>query len=217
MGEEKRSEMKSDEGITEEQTIEHNRASEQTNTRKQSKRILILKWTLFSIWALVFIASLIGLSQDPKIESADLKEIQELKIYNFDKDRYAKWNRADAIEFGISQLANTINYLFLAAAAILGFVAKIMIDPMVEPKDKRLFHPKISILLMHAAIGCFLSLFYGLYAYLYLPEIADQEGFSIYENVGISAFFQVISLFLAALFLIYALLSAVNRQITTKP
>lgn len=214
--------MRADEEQQKKREKESTKTTEPTQMRKgtkqatrMAKRTLrsLIKWLPYTVWALIFISFLVSLSKSGKDEPPTTTEVQELKVYNQQKDRFAKWERKDAVEFGINQLANTINYLFLAAAAILGFVAKILIDPMVEPKNKVRFRPGISILLMHAALGCFFSLIYGFFGHLYLPMIADRQSFSIYDEVGISALFQIFSLFLAGLLLMIATISMVYQQL----
>ena len=95
-------------------------------------------WIPALLWGL-YLASFIGfLYNIPKHEDNPATEIKQLKIFNQQRNTYSLWNREKTIEFGFTQLTTTINYLFIAAAGLLGFVGKSVIDPIMREAARHL-------------------------------------------------------------------------------
>ncbi|HKQ51760.1 MAG TPA: hypothetical protein VJT74_05280 [Pyrinomonadaceae bacterium] len=176
------------------------------------KRLIV--WSAWLIWILVFaffLSTVVFSSVDHTLR-ADEKKAEKLRVYNFQRDRYAEWDRDEAIHFGFEQLASSINYLFVAAAAIIGFISKIIIEPLVSEKGRSQLPPFAMALLRHTAWGCFLSIFYGFFAYLYFNRIPDSTDFSIYEEISRTQLCQLVSFIVAA----FLLLLAVSRLATDR-
>lgn len=170
-------------------------------------------WFLRIFWILVFALFVILLCRPETSESSGITTLSELKIYSGgSKERVALWDRGKAVEFGFSQVATLINYLFVAAAATLGFVSKVLIDPVVKPEKHKLILPPTSTLLRHTAIGCLFSMFYGFMGATYIAQIPDSVSFSIYEEVGAGAACQQISFLFAAVLMVVAIAYMLKNQ-----
>jgi large-conductance mechanosensitive channel len=184
--------------------------------RKWLKQFLSPKprwvWALRLSWVFIFVLFVALLSVHGMNESSALRPLEKLRIYSGSKDRVALWDRDKAVEFGLTQVATLINYLFVAAAAILGLVSKILIDPLTSSHKKgKPIQPTAAALLKHTAIGCFFSMLYGFTGATYLAQIPDSEKFSVYEEVGGAAACQEISFLLAALLLIFVASNMIRR------
>lgn len=140
-------------------------------------------------------------------------KLDKIKIYDFKRKNYSEWERDKAIEFGFNQLTTTINYLFIAAGALLGFIGKNVIDPIIEDENTNHLSPTVLALLKHSAIACVLSVFFGFYARSFFNNIGDKEKFTIYDDVGISSFYQLLSFFLAAVLITIAVTVIANKKI----
>src|SRR6266550_7202447 len=118
-------------------------------------------WWVRLIWLGVFVLFVLFLLYDVSRKETESALTAPIKIYSADKDRYATWEREKAVDFGIEQSAAAIKFLFVAAAALLGYLSKTLIEPLIS-KDRDIDIPRTAIILFrHSAIGCCFSLFYG--------------------------------------------------------
>ena len=127
----------------------------------------------------------------------------KLLIYAEDKSQVAQWDREQAIKFSMEQIDSSINYLFIAAAALLGFIVKVIFEPHISKKDSDLksvkITPGVELMLVHAAVGCLISIVCGFGARSFFSRLGDQVSFSIYDETGLFAFAQLAAFVLAAL------------------
>jgi hypothetical protein len=138
----------------------------------------------------------------------------KLKVYSQDKTHYTLWSRDEAIRFALERVDNSINYLFVAAAALLGLIAKFIIDPLTDEKRLRLLKsPTVQILIRHAAIGCVISISYGFMGYMFFADLGDTERFSIYDQIGAATLCQAVSFVLAAALMLSALALIVKEHL----
>lgn len=95
------------------------------------------------------------------------------------------WARASAIEFGFDQLAKLIDYVFLAALAMLGLVVKTCVFDRMNANPAPALFTRTEYALVVAAI-CLLALsaIFGLFAYGYLPLIMTASSFSLNDMIG---------------------------------
>lgn len=175
---------------------------------------LVAVWGARITWVVVFIAFIIVVVASPGTPPAkpNETEVKDIKIYNQDRTRYATWERKEAIRFGFEQLASSINYLFVAAAAIIAFISKIVIEPIVGHKPAGPLSRDVLLLLRHAAFGSVLSLFYGFFGYLYFNKLPDTLDFSIYQEIGLAQLFQLFSFFSAVLLLLLAVIAISSQR-----
>lgn len=132
------------------------------------------------------------------------QKLNDLKIFDQDQGLYAEWDRAEVVKFGLDHVSSSINYLFIAAAAILGLIGKIAIDPLIERPNTKYLRPSIVMLLRHASVGCGLSILFGFFANLYFNNIADRVTFTIHGALGIGAAFQLVAFIFGAALLVLA-------------
>lgn len=168
------------------------------------------------LWVILFATFVIFLALIPEHGDDNASTVlPDLKVYNQDRSHYANWERKEAVKFGFEQISMTINYLFVAAAALLAFIVKTLIDPIVEEKKVEHLTPANMTYLKHSAVGCVLSIFFGFYARLYFNNIGDRIGFSIYDEFGVGSLYQLVAFFLAIMFLMIAVHSITKRKITS--
>jgi hypothetical protein len=60
-----------------------------------------------------------------------------VKILNSTGERSASWERKEAVKFSLDQLESSINYLFLAAAAGLTLIGKLVFEPETSATPKQ--------------------------------------------------------------------------------
>jgi hypothetical protein len=164
-------------------------------------------WLLGTLWLLLVILGIgIPLKLDPNRQRPlGIQPLGSLPIISQKGDRFVEWDRKDVIEFSLDQIDSSIKYLFIAATALLGFVVKILIDPLLDPKTgSKPIRPRSKLLLVHTAIGCLISISCGFLARSYFASLADSTGFSIYDEVGFAALGQLLAFLLAALLLVSA-------------
>jgi hypothetical protein len=175
------------------------------------------RWSAFSIWLLVIALFLCWMGFIPDRNDQTTGLLEDLKVFNQTRTRYAEWKRDEAVEFGLNQVATTINYLFIAAAAILTFVGKTVFEPSGNGKHPRPLRPSVLLLLKHSAIGCILSLCFGFFARLYFNNISDMVSFSIYDECGVASLFQIISFCVGSMFLGLAISKMVDERLKSSP
>jgi hypothetical protein len=159
-------------------------------------------WVLRSFWILIFFLFIYLLFlREPLPVQSGAVGLDELVVYSGGKGQYALWERAEAIKFGFEQLSGSIKYLFVAAAAILGFISKILIEPLIDKKGGYISLGAAACL-RHTAIGCFFSMFYGFFGITYLIMLPDSVDFSFYEEIGGSIFCQAFSFMVGAMLMI---------------
>lgn len=159
-------------------------------------------WGLRAFWLLIFILFIYLLFlREPLPVKSEAVCLDNLVVYSGGKGQFALWERAEAIKFGFEQLSGSIKYLFVAAAAILGFISKILIEPIIDKKGGHLSSGAAAYL-RHTAIGCFFSMFYGFFGITYLIMLPDSVDFSFYEEMGGSIFCQAFSFMVAAMLMI---------------
>jgi hypothetical protein len=188
------------------------------NRQKWAERFKqIVTWCARIIWVIVFayfVFAVVFSSIDRK-QKPEEEKLGDIKVYNLQRERYADWDRGEAVQFGFEQLASSINYLFIAAAAIIGFISKIIIEPLVEAKGRVPLPPFALVLLRHTAWESFLSIFYGFFGYLYFNKLPDSKDFSIYEEIGQAQLCQLVSFLIAVFFLLLAVSLIVRNRIKT--
>src|SRR6185437_17090821 len=52
------------------------------------------------------------------------------------KEKFAEWERKEAIKFSLDQIDSSIKYLFIGAATLLGFILKVLIEPHISKKEQ---------------------------------------------------------------------------------
>lgn len=123
---------------------------------------------------------------------------------------YRELEAQKAVEFGLEQMVSRINYFLTAAIAALAFISKLVLDPLLSTKNEmKRMDRRTLYLFWHSAIGFGISLFFGVIANLFLPEIVTYKYFSIYGYVGVATGFQLISFILATALFVSALVSII--------
>lgn len=172
-----------------------------------------LKWSLRLLWSLILFISIVIPLFQPEREKPPNGELGALKVYSQNRQRYGSWERKEVIKFSLDQVDSSINYLFLAAAAILGFVVKILVNPQLGTGVERKPHsPFVKSMLKHTAFGCIISISCGFFARSYFTMLADSADFSIYDEVGLAAFGQLTAFFIATLLMCWAGVSMVDTE-----
>ena len=167
------------------------------------------------VWLLLIILGItLPLTLDKKrVRLADQQPLGSLVIYSQNGQRFSEWERKDVIQFSLDQVDSSIKYLFVAAAALLGFVVKILIERLLDPKPRSTpIGPTSKLLFVHTAIGCLISISCGFLARSYFASLADSTGFSIYDEVGFAALGQLLAFLLAALLLVSATIHLVYQR-----
>jgi hypothetical protein len=196
--------------------------------RRVRTMFLVLFWIIMiSVWSASIYLGIIfttGLVEPiPPVLRPSPTQLKEVRVYDQDQTHYGLWERQEAIKFSLDQVDSSIKYLFVGAAAILGYVLKILIEPQLEPQEresgsppeyeaavrKPLTTPFVDLLLLHAALGSIISIACGFYARLYLQNPADSATFSIYGEIQYGVFGQLMSFFVAALLMIWAAITMV--------
>lgn len=188
----------------------------QSNSHTWLHRFAVLAiWAARSVWILFFIAFILTVVLSPAKHprKPDETKADDLRVYNFNRTNYASWDRKEAVKFGFEQLASSINYLFVAAAAIIAFISKMVIEPIVGEKPRTPLPRDVLMLLRHCALGCVFSIFYGFFGYLYLNKLPDTADFSIYEEIGLAQLFQLASFFVAVMLLLFAVVTITGQRI----
>lgn len=155
--------------------------------------ILVLVW--ISIFSFVFIVP-----EFSELPDLPINKLEALKIYN--KTNYVEWDRQEVIQFSFDQLNTAINYLFIAAGALLGLILKVLIDPIFEASKPKL-DPLIRVLMIHSSFGCLLSIVLGFYAKMFFNDLLIKDTFSFYNSeLGLAGLFQIISFVIAGILLL---------------
>ncbi|MGC2238084.1 MAG: hypothetical protein WA584_18125 [Pyrinomonadaceae bacterium] len=171
----------------------------------------------YILWGLFFASFVLLLVQIPvPSDNSSATRLDKIKLFNQDRSSYAEWDREKAVEFGLNQIANTFYYLFVAAVGLLAFIAKILIEPMVEKKDIKNLTSTTATLLFHSGLGCVLSIFFGFYTRLYFNNISDRKEFSLYDEFGIGALYQLITFFVATIIFVTAMGLITKKKLSGK-
>jgi hypothetical protein len=145
--------------------------------------------------------------------------LPDVIFYDKDQYYYGLWDRKEAIKFSLEQVDSSIRYLFVGAAAILGYVLKILLEPRLEPdkagEAKPITGAFTKLLLLHAAFGSIISIACGFFARLFLTTPGDSLSFSIYKEAGLGAFGQLMAFFFAAIVMICAAISLIVSKTNT--
>jgi hypothetical protein len=189
---------------------------------------LVLFWIIMiSLWSVSIYISFVLTTRLPDLEtSLSACQLKEVKVYDQERKNYGLWERKEAIKFSIDLVDSSINYLFIGAAAILGYVLKILIEPQLDTKEgehkvppepaagnrKQLTTPFVKLLLIHAALGSIISIANGFYARQFLASVGDRAVFSIYGEVQYGVLGQLIAFFIAALLMIWAAIAMVTSK-----
>ena len=173
-------------------------------------------WILGIIWGVVLLLGIVvplSLNQNRNGPPSNHSVLGDLKVYSQNGARVADWERKEAIKFSLDQVDSSIKYLFVAAAALLGFVIKILVDPLLNPQaGSKVISQGSKLMFVHSAIGSLLSISCGFLARLYFASLADSIGFSIYDEVGFAVLGQLMAFLLAALLLVTAAISLVYQR-----
>ena len=184
----------------------------------------VVQWFCLTLWFVVLVAFVVLLSREGIVGSLskDALPLGELKVY-CNSGWYATWTREKAVEFSIEKLANVVNYLLLATAAVLAFAVKAIMEERSQVLKRAAASAsgagtsmkpmgRLELLLfLHGGIGCFMSLICGIAAYLYLPSLATDATFSIYNELQICVASQI-TLLLVALSLVLIGLGRIVRD-----
>lgn len=180
----------------------------------EPRLVRVLTLGLWLGWVLLFVVFFYAITRDPA--GASDSKVEKLRVYGYQRAHYVEWDRDEALQFGFGQLAASFNYLFVAAAAILGFIGKMTLHPFLEANDATPL-PRFPLrLLRHAAIGCCFSIFYGFVGYLYFNEIPSGKEFSIYEELSSAQLCQLTSFFAAVLLFLWAIARLISHQLKTQ-
>lgn len=161
----------------------------------------LLDWALVLLWVsiLIFVFVLPSLLDEREVP---LMAMGALKIFN--TTRFVEWERVEVIQFSFDQLNTAINYLFIAASALLGLVLKALIEPLFQ-NQKMDVDVRVRILLMHCSYGCLLSIGLGFYAKLFFNDLLMKSSFSFYNSaLGSAVLFQIVAFFISALLLLFS-------------
>lgn len=174
-------------------------------------------WASVIVWICIALGLLIYLDgiQGPKCDEQDqISSTHSANPKIFDNDNnYYVWERKEAIKFQFDEFLKSINYLFIAAGAILVFVGKSVIDPIIKrEKIDYLNSSTVFFFLTNAALASAFSIISGFFARGYFNSIGTQKCFSIYAEVGISSLTQLLAFSLAVILLIIAISQIVITQ-----
>lgn len=179
----------------------------------------IWHFPLAAVWTFVFLIGVVLPFSVTPGQPANSQGIGNLRIYNQNRSQFSEWQRNDAIKFSLDQIDSSIGYLFVAAAALLGFIVKVLIEPYRDNKDQSansevLSHvtPGIELMLRHCAIGCVLSIVCGFVARLYFSRLGDVATFSIYDEVGFATLGQMLGFVVAAVLILIAAFSFLHAR-----
>ncbi len=153
--------------------------------------LALVRFVPASLYALCIGFFCVGFTRDEPAPRASMTEYKKLRVLNQSGTAYREWDQDAVVAFGIAQTASSINYMMLSAAALLGFVGKMLVDPLVKA-DVQLPSTYTRILFSWSAFGCVLSLVAGSLATGYFPLITVHKTFSIYGSVGTCHLFQLI-------------------------
>lgn len=125
-------------------------------------------------------------------------------------------DRQNAAEFALEQTASMIKYLFAAAAAFLGFLAKLLLDPaQSKAKQEKTELPSSSRLLLVAAALSFLSsLFGGLQAQGWFTSLATATQFSLVREFTAWVLYQEILVLLGVILLVSSAVPLIAKKQT---
>jgi hypothetical protein len=169
------------------------------------------------IWlgiALAFVAKL----SEPPPDISRARKLGDLTIHDPVRsagrgtyiERQVAWGRSDTVKFALDTASGLVEYLLVAAGALIGFLVKMVVDPIRDRTSQRLTRGT-ELFLIQTAVGCFLSLVMGVGALGMLPKVATQERFSIHAgDFAVYAAFQQVFFLVSILWLIVALVFLVS-------
>jgi hypothetical protein len=190
-------------------------------TFSTGQKILLGAWGV----AFVLLFTLLGCTDGHPPRTFDqTKQLKDLKLYARPDGTYAEEPRQKAIDFSLDRIAAVVNYLLLAAAGVLAFAVKTVVElraervkNSTEAKDGAAKSPPILpprraqlLLFLHAGFACFFSLVCGVLAYMYLGELATSESFNLGGHLSVCMAFQALALLGALLLLLTALFGFVR-------
>jgi len=182
------------------------------------KKKWLLNVGLGVIWVLLLILGIVGPAlSNPQHQKGSNAPLGNLIIFGPSGQKFAEWERKEAIRFSLDQIDSSIKYLFIGAATILGFILKVLIEPHVVTKESAgvVVNPisgKTELLLIHSAIGCLISIACGFMGRLYFARLADIETFSIYDEVGLATLGQLTGFVVGTIIMLLAAISFLNTQ-----
>lgn len=168
------------------------------------------------LWAIVIWVGLIKpATLSDELNTDQLKALQplssdgvasdELWVLTANRDKYVTLKREEAIKFSLDKIVSSINYLFVASAAVLGFIIKILIDPLLDlTKTASKLSETVKTLLRHIAFGCILSIICGFFALAYFNDMAYSRTFSIYQELSFAALGQIAAFSISGILLVVA-------------
>jgi hypothetical protein len=166
-------------------------------------------------WIVLLIIVIDAISTDRQMNNKEnAKFIGNLKIYNKGRTAYREWESKEVIAFAMNQTSSTISYMLVAASALLGFIGKVLIDPIIKPKENASPSLAARLLLYNAMFGCLCSMLCGIMGNGLFPRLLVRPEFSIYDSLGVMALMQQVSLLLAGITFLVAI---VVHQVSTRP
>ena len=141
--------------------------------------------TLAIVWSVHATATVRG-DDTPKLQSGAPQKLEGLIVGNDSIGRHA-WPRDDAVDFGLTQLSKLVDYVFVAAIAMLGLVVKTLVFDRLNikagdtPQPLTGFERGLSIGII---VSLSLSVVLGLLAYGTLPQMITAQTFSLNDAIG---------------------------------
>ena len=147
---------------------------------------LIASWVL---WPALFIVSVACVSTlDSPSPSKDPLTLGDLKVFNSTQTAYGTLERKEAIMFSLTQVNTHVQYLMMAAAALVVFLVKLFPEKAIDalPADKLAFAT-----MSNGVIGFSVSLAYGVFSMSYFVQMGTKPTFSLYDETSSYALLQM--------------------------
>ena len=143
-------------------------------------------------------------------------KIEKIEILNARGDGVREWSSDNAVQFGLGQAADSVKYLLVATTALLGFVARLLVDPIIKPQEVFRASLPALLFLVNAAAGCLFSLIFGIFANWDLALVATNRRFSMYGTFGLMAALQQMCFLAAVLWFIVGIFTELLRQLKAR-
>jgi hypothetical protein len=160
-------------------------------------------WWLRIIWFLILLIFVLFLAISGTGVGNKLEMPTPVKIYS--PSNYVNWDRQKAIEFGMDQTATIIKFLFVASAALLGYLSKTLLEPLLAKDGSINIPPAAMVLLRHSAIGCCFSIFYGFVGFTFFMYLPIVDDFSPFAELGVASNCQQLSFLISAILMLAAI------------
>ncbi len=174
--------------------------------RRQSKRVRLMTLVVLALAGganvlFILLLSLTNTARPPGTLGEPPKARPAVRIFAFQGE--ADWQRADALQFAMSETTAMINFTFTGAGVMLAFAVKLLGDSRARGLSR--------VWLLAAGLGCVSSLVGGMAARGYLPRLITLDQFDLQGEFGLSMFFQQSTIVLGAVCLLFAALPILWR------